>query len=527
MNYRMTMFLIGRILLVAGALMLLPIICILIYKEYADIYAMAIPALAIMAIGLVMGVKKPKRLRMGAKEGFISVGLSWILMSLAGAVPFVISGVIPHYVDALFETVSGFTTTGSSIMRTLDFSQHHGIFLWRSLTNWIGGMGILVFMLALLPKTDSKNSKFMYAMQAESPGPKVGKIVPKLRDTARILYLIYIGLGVIEFVLLLFDKKMGVYDSLIHTLSNSGTGGFGLYGDSIAHYSVYSQYVISIFMIIFATNFSIYFLILTGNFLGAIKSEELRWFWAIIGISIVALGIGIYPMFGVEGAFRHSLFQTASMMSTTGFATNDFNKWPVYCKTILLILMFIGGCAGSTGGGIKVSRVIMLIKTGVREIGYLLNPKAVIPVRFDGKKVDDKVIRGTASYLIIYIMLFAASWLAVSAIDGHNTVPEGHSFDIETNFSAIASCLNNIGPGLGKIIGPAGNYADYSYASKLILSLDMLIGRLEIFPIIIIFAPSTWLTSLKYSANKAWIKLMGCRKPKDEIEDEDKDLDLL
>ncbi len=528
MNYRITAYIIGKILMVEGLFMMLPMMCAVFYKEYRDIIAFIIPALCLLAAGLLLSVKKPKNMRMGAKEGFISVGLAWILVSLVGAVPLVIGGMIPNYVDAFFEIVSGFTTTGSSVIRTLSFDEHHGLYFWRSFTNWIGGMGILVFMLAVLPKTDTISSKYMYALKAESPGPQVGKIVPKLRDTARILYLIYIALSAAEFLLLILGK-VSVYSALLHTFSTAGTGGFGLYGDSIGSFSPYCQYVISIFMILFATNFNIYFLVITGNIIAALKSEELRWFWIIIICSVTTITISVFCYNGIGGfsggekAFREALFQVASLMSTTGFSTVDFNNWPVLCKTILLILMFIGGCAGSTGGGIKVSRIMMLIKNGLREIRYVLNPNAVIPVKIEGKKVDHKVIRGTTSYLIIYIIIFVFSWILISGFENGKTV-NGNVFDIETNFSAVAACLNNIGPGMGKIIGPTGNFADYSAFSKIILAFDMLVGRLEIFPILIIFSPSTWLTSLKYSVNKIWLGIMRCRRSKDEISDADEGL---
>ena len=457
--------------------MLLPLITSLIYKE-----SCTKDFLISMGIALVVGfaltlIFKPGSKVIYAKEGFVIVSLAWLALSIVGALPFYISGEIPSFVDAFFETVSGFTTTGASILTDVE-AMSKGLLFWRSFTHWVGGMGVLVFVMAVIPTVSDRS---IHLLRAEAPGPVVGKIVPKMKQTARILYIIYIALTFIEMIFLLLGG-IPLYDSIIYAVGTAGTGGFGIKADSVASYSPYIQWVITAFMLVFAVNFNVYYLVLIRKFKSVIKNEELLFYGVIVAFSIVAITINISPLYdGIAESIRHSAFQVASVISTTGFATADFNQWPGMSKTILLLLMFIGGCAGSTAGGFKISRIVMLFKTIKRELQKLLHPRAVATIRLDGKRVDEKTISSLGSYLAIYALFFCVV-VFLLGFDG---------FDLETNISGAASCFNNIGPAFGAA-GPASSYADFSSFSKVLLSITMLLGRLEIFPLILTFSPSTW-----------------------------------
>ena len=430
-----------------------------------------------LIVGLPLTIRKPKNKVFYTKDGCVAVALSWFALCISGAVPFVLSGAIPHPIDAFFETVSGFTTTGSSILTDVEVLPHC-ILIWRSFTHWIGGMGVLVFLLSLLPLAGGYH---MNLMKAESPGPSVSKLVPQVQSTAKILYSIYLTLTVIEFVLLLFGK-MSVFDALTTSFGTAGTGGFGIKNDSIAGYSPYIQYVVTIFMILFGINFSAYFLLLSKKLRQAIHMEEVRWYLIIIFASIVFISFNARAMFStLEETIRHVSFQVASVITTTGFATTDFDLWPEFSRTILVILMFIGACAGSTGGGIKVSRFILLIKTMKKELHTYLHPRSVRKIQMDGKVVEHNVLRSTNVYMIAYILIFVASVLLISL----------DNFDLTTNFTAVSATLNNIGPGL-ELVGPTQNFSLFSNGSKLILIFDMLAGRLELFPLLLLFVRDSW-----------------------------------
>lgn len=478
MNRRMVIYTIGQLIGVEAAVMMLPLCVSLIYGEgswKAFLITIGI-AIVLSALGLLLS--RPKSHVIYAKEGFATVALAWIIMSGIGALPFVISGEIPNYIDAFFETVSGFTTTGSSIVRDVE-ALSHGILFWRSFTHWLGGMGVLVFVMAILP---SSSDRSIHLMRAEVPGPVVGKLVPKIKETAKILYLIYMVMTFIEVIFLLCGG-MPLFDSLVHSFGTAGTGGFGIKADSIGGYSSYCQWVITIFMLLFGINFNLFYLCLIRRFKSVLKSEEL---WAYLGIVLAAatiITVNIMPIYNsLSQSIRLSVFQVASIITTTGYATADFNTWPVLSKGILLILMFFGACAGSTGGGFKISRVVLLLKAVKREFHRLIHPRSRTTIRFEGKNVDEGTISGVECYLALYVICFVSIFLILCF---------EKNFDIETNFSAAASCFNNIGPGLGSV-GPVLNFADYSAVSKIVLSIAMLLGRLELFPLIITLAPSTW-----------------------------------
>ena len=486
MNYRMLLFVIGRILAVEAALMLLPLTAAIIFGE--NLLPFIIPILLLVILALLFSSKSPKNTSLSSRDGFVSVGLSWIIMSLFGALPFTISGEIPRFIDAFFETVSGFTTTGASILSEVE-TMSKSLLLWRSFTHWIGGMGILVFVLAIMPSSDMKSARFMHLMRAESPGPTVGKVVPKLAHTSRIMYGIYILLTALLLVLLLVGK-MPFFDALCHTFGTAGTGGFSTKNDSIASYSPFCQYVMATFMLMFGINFNVYYLLIIGHIIKAFRSEELWAYLAIVAASVGSIAYSLFNFYNTpemagcsaEEAFRMSYFQVASIISTSGFSTVDFNIWPTFTHAILVILMFIGASAGCTGGGIKVSRVLLLVKNAAREILYILNPRVVKTVKLEGKRVDHETVRGTTSYLIVFIGIFSASVLAVIAAEG---------CDLVSGFTSVAACLNNIGPGLGAV-GPAANFGWMTDFSKLLLCFNMLAGRLEIFPILILFSRRTW-----------------------------------
>ncbi len=476
MNRRIICRVLGMLLLCLAALMLLPTIAGLWYGESVShfIITMALTG----AAGFIMTRVKPYSSIIYAKDGFVIVGLGWILMSLFGALPFVISGDIPNYIDAVFETVSGFTTTGASILENVE-EMSQGCLFWRSFTHWIGGMGVLVFIMAILPMSGEHS---MHIMRAEVPGPTVGKLVPRVRQTAKILYLIYVAMTAVEVALLLLGG-MSLFDALIHSFGSAGTGGFSNKVASVGAYnSAYIEMVIAVFMALFAINFNLFFLILIGRWKDALKSEELHWYLAIIAASVLAIALGIRGMYGsMLTALRHAFFNVSSITSTTGFCTVDYVQWPAYCQWILVILMFCGACAGSTGGGLKTSRVVMVFKNITCEIRQMLHPRTVTRVQMDGKRVDEAGMRAVNTFFACFMVLLILGTFLVS-LDDHDTA---------TNFTAVLSCMSNIGPGIS-LVGPTGNFNIFSYGSKIVLTFAMLIGRLEIYPILILFAPSTW-----------------------------------
>ena len=435
-------------------------------------------ALICAALGIPAVVRKPRRMTFFMKEGFVTVALCWIVFSIFGALPFVFSGEIPHFTDALFETVSGFTTTGASVVPDVEALSHCALF-WRSFTHWIGGMGVLVFLLAILPMAGGSQ---MYLMQAESPGPSVGKLVPKTRHTALILYSLYILLSIVEFVFLLCGG-MTVFDAVNTTFATAGTGGFGIRNSSMADFSPYIQWVVAVFMMLFGINFNLYFLVLVGRGRQALKSEELRTYLGVIAAATLCIVLNTRTAgMRLGDTVRHAFFQVSSIITTTGFATCDFDLWPSLSKCVLVLLMLIGACAGSTGGGIKISRVLILIKRAGEELHKFIFPNSVTKIRLEKKILDREVIHTTSAFLIVYVFIFAVSTLLVSA--------EGH--DLETCFTAVAATFNNIGPGLSGV-GPTRNFGFFSDFTKYVLIFDMLAGRLELFPMLILFSPRTWL----------------------------------
>lgn len=476
MNYAMIAYVIGWILNCEGFLMLLPCLTAVIYQETAGFSFAAAMALCFL-FGVPLTVRKPKNMVFYTKEGFVSVSLSWIVLSVMGSLPFLFSGSITNPVDALFETVSGFTTTGASILSDVE-ALPRCILFWRSFTHWIGGMGVLVFLLSLLPLTGGYH---MNLMKAESPGPSVEKLVPKIQSTAKILYSIYVAMTILE-VLLLLAGNMPLFDALTTTFGTAGTGGFGIKNDSMASYSPYLQNVVTVFMILFGINFNFYFLLLMRKPKKAMKNEEVRCYLAIIAItiSIITFNIrGLYP--SIMEAFQQAAFQVGSIITTTGFATTDFNTWPQVSRTILVMLMFVGACAGSTGGGIKVSRFVILLKTVNKELHLFLHPKGVRKISMDGKVVEHEVVRSINVFMTAYVLVFAFSILLVG-FDNH---------DLITNFTAVAATLNNIGPGL-ELVGPSQNFGLFSDPAKCVLIFDMLAGRLELFPLLLLFVKDTW-----------------------------------
>ena len=476
MNYSIIFYIVGWILNLEAAFMTLPCITALIYREKSG-FAFLITMAICLAVGIPLTLKKPQKRAFYTKEGFVAVALSWIVLSIMGSVPFLLSGSISHPIDALFETVSGFTTTGASVISDVEILPHC-VLIWRSFTHWIGGMGVLVFILALLPLAGGYH---MNLMKAESPGPSVGKLVPKVQSTAKILYTIYFGLTILQIILLLVGK-MPLFDTLCISFGTAGTGGFGIRNDSLGGYSTYIQVVVTIFMILFGVNFNVYFLLLTKKFIQAFKVEELRYYLGIIGASILAIAINTSHMFdNIWAALQQSAFQVGSIITTTGYATTDFNQWPVFSKTILVLLMFVGACAGSTGGGIKVSRLIILFKTVAKELHLYLHPNAIKKIKMDQKTIPHEVVRSTNIFMAVYILIFAGSVL-ILGLD---------AYDLTTNFTAVAATLNNIGPGL-ELVGPTGNFSLFSPLAKCVLIFDMLAGRLEIFPLLLLFTKNTW-----------------------------------
>ena len=474
MNIRLTINLLGRTVLFEAGLLLFPIIVALIYGE--SFFGFAVGLLIAAVVGSACILVKPKSKSMYAREGFIVCALSWIVISLIGAVPFVIEKWIPNYIDAVFEIVSGFTTTGATIMQDYTNAGHMALFFWRTFSHFIGGMGVLVFILAILPLASDKS---IHLMRAEVPGTSVGKLVPKLKKTAIILYAIYGGLTFIEFILLLFAPDMTFFEALTHALSTAGTGGFSNRAGSIGEFCPYVQYVISAFMLIFAINFNLYYFILIGQWRAAAKNEEFRWFVVIVAACTVAVTLNIRHLYGTgEESFRTALFQTAALVSSTGFGTADLVSLPMFSQIIFVLLMFCGACAGSTGGGLKLSRIMILIKSVINELKRMLRPREVLKVRMDKKPLSDDIVRSAIMIFGMYMLIIAGSVVIVSF--------EG--FDFAKTTTSVISCMGNMGPTLWS----GSCFADFSWYSKIVLSFDMLCGRLEIIPILMLFVPSIW-----------------------------------
>ena len=476
MNHRIIISITGKLIQLVGCLMIFPILIGLFYGEKEFFILALVAGISIIAGSFLRGVKvKNERIRV--KEGFVVTALSWFIFSVIGAIPFWASGTIPSITDAIFETASGFTTTGASILSNVEELPRCLLF-WRSFTHWIGGMGILVFMLAIIPLTGGSNFNLM---RAESPGPSVSKLAPKLKSTAQVLYRIYIVLTVIEFLLLVIFK-MPVFDAVTLTLGTAGTGGFGIRNTSIADYSTVCQWIITVFMILFGINFNAYFFIFMRQFKKIFGMEEIRAYLVVILLSTAAISLNILKMCeGIFDAVTKAAFQVASIITTTGYSTTDFDLWPTFSKYILVFLMFMGACAGSTGGGIKISRIIVAVKTFLKETGTYIHPKSIRKLQVDKHPLEHDVIRSVNVYLITYIMICLASILLLS-IEGK---------DMTTTVTAVFATLNNIGPGLGDV-GPMGNFYDFNLLSKLVMIFDMIAGRLELFPLLILFHPSVW-----------------------------------
>ena len=476
MNYRMIRYTLGWLLIFEAAFFLVPMITAVIYGEWWTLLAFLISAVICLALGGVSVYKSPEKTTIYAKDGFIIVSLSWILLSVFGALPFVIDGCEPNFINALFETASGFTTTGSSIFSEVE-SLPKAILMWRSFTHWIGGMGVLVFTMAFLPLCGGQN---MHIMRAESPGPEVSKLVPRVKHTAVILYSIYLSLTVIT-VICLMVSGLSFFDSVNTAFATAGTGGFGIRNDSLASFTPIQQIIVTVGMLMFSINFNSYYLLLRFKFRDAFNSE-VRAFILIVMTAIGIVTLNIYQSYGsVTEALRHASFTVASLISTTGFATENFDLWPELSKTVLVMVMFIGACAGSTGGGIKVSRILIAFKGYVRETLTLIRPRQVKKITLDGRPVDKEVVRSVNAYFVCYVLVFATSLLLIS-IDNR---------DLVTNFTAVTATINNIGPGLSGV-GPASNFCGFSPFSKLVLTFDMIAGRLELFPMLILFSPTTW-----------------------------------
>lgn len=488
MNYKAVLSILGRIFLIVGALMLIPLAIAVYYNlngfAEASYQSFLIPIAIFVTAGLLLNIKKPKDYNIYAKEGFVICGLGWTIMSAIGALPFLISGAVPSYIDAFFETVSGFTTTGSSVLNEI-YSLPKSILFWRSFTHWIGGMGILSFMIAIVPKAKSNS---MMIMRAEVPGPSVGKVVSKTANSARILYVIYIAMTILEIAVLFIGTRitgdnMRFFDCVVNAFATAGTGGFSVLNNSIAGYSSpFTEWVLIVFMFLFGVNFNLYFFLLMRKVNTVFKDEELRSYIIINLTAVILITINISTMYdSISTAIRDAFFNVNTVMSTTGFCTADFNQWPTFSKVILVILMCIGCSAGSTGGGLKVVRLNLFVKQMFCDLRCMLRPHAVINVRMNNKTIDKKIMKGINSYLNIYIITAVISVFFV-ALD---------NFDSTTTFTAVIACLNNIGPGLNAV-GPTENFADFSVLSKLVLIFDMLAGRLELFPILLLFSPNTW-----------------------------------
>ena len=488
MNVSIIRRILGYVLILEAVMLILPCIVALIYGEEEVKSFVAVSAIC-LAVGAAMGLKKPKDDLFYLKEGCVATAFSWIFLSLFGCLPFVFSGAIPNFIDALFETVSGFTTTGASILSDVE-SLPRSILFWRSFTHWIGGMGILVFLLAIVPLSGGTGSN-INLMKAESPGPSVGKIRPKMRTTASYLYIMYMAITLLEIILLVIGK-MPLFDAVTTAFGTAGTGGFGIKNTSIGGYSAYIQWVVTVFMIAFGVNFNVYFLLIFGQFKRALSIDEIRWYFLLIFASIGVLFAATVNVYDTPSeSLRHSAFQVASIITTTGFSTADFNMWHGASKTVLVMLMFVGACAGSTGGGIKVSRFVVAGKGVLREIRLYVHPKSVENMKMDGKPLDKSVIKATNIYLITFSFVFALSMFLVSL--------EGH--DLLTNFTSVAATMNNIGPGL-ELVGPTQNFGFFNPFTKIVFIFDMLAGRLELFPMLLIVNPILWKDTIKRGIKK-------------------------
>lgn len=477
MNKSIVFHYLSKIMLVGSATFLLPCMVSLYYKEFQCAMSFFIVAFAVAIISLPLSIIKPKNKHMYAREGLVIVALMWVIYPIFGALPFYISGAIPNFIDAIFESISGFTTTGSTILADIE-KLPNGILFWRTFTHWIGGMGVLVFAIAIFPSSNDS----MYLMRAECAGPQVGKIVPKGKNSARYLYSIYLGLTVLTAIFLILGG-MPVFDSICHAMSTTGTGGFGLKNNSIVYYnSTYIDIVLTISMLLCGINFNMYYFLITKRLKDVFKNTELRVYLLIILVATVLITIEIYPLYeNIFTSLRFSSFQVVSIISSAGFATADYCKWSMLSQTILVILMFIGGCAGSTSGGLKVQRFIIMFKSAKKSIKQTLNPKSINIVTSDDKFLDISIVHGVHAYLIIYLGFFLVSLLLISL----------NNVDFSTSFTAVTTCINNIGPGLARV-GPTENFSFFSNLSKIVLSIDMLLGRLECFPIIILFSPAIW-----------------------------------
>lgn len=476
MNISIILYTLGRVLAIESAFMILPGLVGLIYREN-NWWTYFVVALFGMLAGMLISVKKPKNMQFFAKEGFASVGLAWFLISLTGALPPFISREIPNYIDAVFEMSSGFTTTGATILTDVEAMSHATLF-WRSFSHWIGGMGIFVFLLAVMPMVGGVN---MHLLRAESPGPVVGKLVPKMKDSSQILYFIYILLTLVQ-IISLWIMGMSLFEAVCTSFATAGTGGFGVYNSSIAGFSTLIKWDVTIFMILYGINFNVYFLILARKFKNIFKIEEVRTYLIVIVAAVAIITLNIFKTYDSFGkALTDAAFQVASIITTTGFATCDFNLWPSLSKTILVLLMITGACAGSTGGGLKFSRVLILIKAVRQEINSFIHPRSVKAVGMDDRTVDKSVVKSVCVYGALFTLIYLGSVLIVS-ID---------KFDMVTNFTAVLATMNNVGPGL-EVVGATGNYAGFNYLSKIVFIFDMLAGRLELYPILLLFVPTMW-----------------------------------
>ena len=510
MNYKKLGGILGKIMVIEGVMMIAPLLVSLIYRESSvQIQAFVIPIVLLCGTGLLLQIPKAERNSLYQKEGFALTALVWVVMTLFGALPLVINGDIPNYIDACFEIMSGFSTTGASIINDITEISYSSLF-WRSFTHWIGGMGVLVFVLIFIPESEDGSS--MHLLRAESPGPQVGKIATKMKATTRLLYLIYLGLTVLEVVILMFDKPIAGYEndkfffSLLATFGCAGTGGFGFIPESMALFNPFSQYVMAVFLILFGCNFGLYYLILLGKIKEVIKSEEFRSYFIIVAVAVILIFSSLLMRFEsfpqdytTEEAFRHSLFQVASLMTTAGYTTTDYDVWPMLGKTALIVVMFIGAMAGSTAGGIKVSRIVMAVKGSYINVRKLINPRYVPKAEFEGKTLEENTINGVFAFISLYFFIFVMSifLLAFDPVNGQTftIVSDAGTYQVThgffSNFSAALTCISNVGPAF-EAVGPYASFAGYSLFSKIVLTFTMLLGRLEILPVLILFSPRTW-----------------------------------
>ncbi len=510
MNYKKLGKILGKIMVMEAILMLAPLAVAFLYEEgIRNVLAFVIPIVALTVVGVLLQIPKPDRNTLYQKEGFALTALVWVVMTLAGAIPPVINGDIPNYVDAWFEIMSGFTTTGASVITDITAMSHSTLF-WRSFSHWIGGMGILVFVLIFIPESDDGSS--MHLLRAESPGPQVGKIVSKMKVTTRILYLIYLGMTVLEVIILMLDKPIPGYESeqlffsLLATFGCAGTGGFGFIPGSMELFHPFSQYVMAIFLILYGCNFSLYYLLLIGKVKQIFKSEEVKAYFLILGAAVAFVFISLvgrleaFPqIYTTEEAFRHSLFQVASLMTTAGFTTSDYGTWPMLARTTLIVVMFIGGMAGSTAGGIKISRIVIAMKGAYINVRKLINPRYVPKVKMEGKPLEEKTISDVFAFITLYFFILVAAIFLLSFDPSNGAVvqitSDSGSYEMQhgffSNFSAALACISNVGPAF-EAVGPYASYADYSAFSKIVLAMTMMLGRLEILPVFILFSPKTW-----------------------------------